>query len=508
MEKFVSNTKENIFVLQNLPEVIKGALFSRYSRSRLGFRELLEKDFLENAEASITNVQKAVDFYDRILDGYGDDSVAELGGAHIALEEVSMLAAKVIEDARIGGSPLEKSTRYVPFSDQLNGKWRYCRDADIMASEFKDEYIQTMDGLFETYVQLIAPMTERMEALYPLPEGASEAAWRTSVKALVFDCLRGLLPASTLTNMGLFGNGRFFEGLLMKMRLNPLAEMKEIAEKGFQELSKVIPSFVKRAEKEHRHFKSYAEYMEALGKTIQGFNQPEKLEPAVGFQVHLVKKPDASALDEMIAILLYEKTGADLSSLTQFVTQISQEEKTEMLKDLGAVRKNRRHKSPRALEHMSFTFEITADFGCYRDLQRHRILTQERQRLTCHHGYVIPQEIEGTDLEAVYVKALEQAKQFFLKIEKVMPLQAQYAVPMAYNIRWYVHLNLRALQWLAELRSTPQGHPEYRKVAQQMAASVIEAFPPVASLLEFVDYSEHAIGRLAQEERTLKKKGV
>lgn len=516
LSPFVTNTDENIFVLQNLPEVIKGALFSRYSRSRLGLRELLQKEFLQNSEAgfettavdfSHVNVKKATDFYDRILDGYGDDSVAELGGAHLALEEVSMLATKILEDARIGGSPLEKSTRYIPFDDKKDGCFRYYKDPNILASSFKDDYIATMDHLFETYSSLIRPMTERIENLYPLEEGISEAAWRTSVRALVFDCLRGLLPAATLTNLGFYGNGRFFESLLMKMRLNPLAEVQQIAQKGHQELSKVIPSFVKRADQQHRHFGAYREYATQLSDFVQSLKRPDKKEEMTGFSVRLVKDSSQGCENQLLAALLYEESSETFSDLLRFVESMEENGKRKLLVELGQLRKNRRHKSPRALEHVDFTFEITADFGCYRDLHRHRILTQERQKLTCELGYTLPQEIEGTEMEAIYKSALLKAKNFHDELVKILPVEAQYSVPMAYNIRWYVKINLRALQWMAELRSTPQGHPEYRKVAQQMALRVIEAHPLFEPLLGFMDYSEHAIGRLAQEERSLKKKG-
>ena len=514
---FVSNTEENIFVLQNLPEVIKGALFSRYSRSKLGLRELLLKEFLQNQEAgfeggggdlSSLNIQKAVDFYDRILDGYGDDSVAELGGAHLAFESVSMLATKILEDARIGGSPLEKSTRYIPFDDKVEGKYRYYRDKTILESLLGDEYEKQMDALFATYSSLIPPMTERIEKLYPLREGTSEAAWRTSVRALVFDCLRGLLPAATLTNLGFYGNGRFFESLLMKMRLHPFEEVQSIAEKGFLELSKVIPSFVKRAEKEHRHFKAFEGYMRDLKEFTEKLEKPPCLPKSKGFKVQLVHAPAQEEIDQLLAALLYEETDQAYLEILSFIRKMSKEKKKGLLSSLGDLRKNRRHKSPRALEHLDFTFEVVADFGCYRDLHRHRILTQQRQKLDCALGYFVPEEILGTEMESIYRNALDQAKLFFDQLQKVCPLQAQYAVPMAYNIRWYMKINLRALQWMAELRSTPQGHPEYRRVAQEMTRLVIENFEELAGLLSFVDFSEHAIGRLAQEERNLKKKGA
>jgi thymidylate synthase ThyX len=513
---FVSNTEENIFVLQNLPEVLKGALFSRYSRSKLGLRELLLKEFLLNQEAgfenpgtdfSQLNIKKAVDFYDRILDGYGDDSVAELGGAHLAFESVSMLATKILEDARIGGSPLEKSTRYIPFDDKVEGKYRYYRDPEIIRSPLGEEYEARMDSLFSTYSSLIAPMTERIEQLYPLKEGVSEAAWRTSLRALVFDCLRGLLPAATLTNLGFYGNGRFFESLLMKMRLNPLHEVQSIAQKGFLELSKVIPSFVKRAESGHRHYLSYEEYMTDLDRYTDTVCKLKPVAKEPGFGVRLVHAPDKNCVDHLLVSLIYEKEGGDYASILDNVQSFSDSKKKEILEGLGALRKNRRHKSPRALEHIDFTFEIQADFGCYRDLHRHRILTQHRKKLDCDLGYFLPSEIQGTEMEPVYVKALNDAKDFFDRLQKVCPQQAEYAVPMAYNIRWCVKINLRALQWMAELRSTPQGHPEYRKVAQEMTKRVLELFPQFAPLLGFVDFSEHAIGRLAQEERNLKKRG-
>lgn len=515
LTSFVSNTEENIFVLQNLPEVIKGALFSRYSRSKLGLRELLQKEFLQNQEAgfegyshdfSCLNIKKAVDFYDRILDGYGDDSVAELGGAHLAFESVSMLATKILEDARIGGSPLEKSTRYIPFDDKVEGKYRYLRDKKIMQSPLHAEFEGRMDSLFNTYSSLIAPMTERIEKLYPLQEGTSEAAWRTSVRALVFDCLRGLLPAATLTNLGFYGNGRFFESLLMKLRLHPFEEVQSIAERGFVELSKVIPSFVKRAEKEHRHFIAYSNYMQELKELVENLDKPSQKNTKQGFSVTLVHAPTREVIDQLLAALIYEDTEQSFEEILSYVQQLSISKKREILLRLGELRKNRRQKSPRALEHVEFTFEVVADFGCYRDLHRHRILTQQKQKLDCNLGYFVPEEIKGTDMERTYKNALEEAKEFFDKLKEFCPLESQYAVPMAYNIRWYMKINLRALQWMTELRSTPQGHPEYRKVAQQMAKLVMENFEEFTPLFSFVDFSEHAIGRLAQEERSRKKK--
>src|SRR5579863_4671522 len=264
LQRYVTHASSNIFVLRNLPEVIKGALFSRYSRSSLGLRSLLLKDFILNEETAfaaiagqagaeekeevedqIMAIKKAQNFYDRILDGYGDDSIGELGGAHLAIENISMMAAKIVEDCRIGGSPLEKSTRYIYFDQKVNGEYLYYREPILMTSAFREPYINVCNFLFETYSALIPPLTELMEKKFPKEHEVSKVAYTAALRAKVLDCLRGLLPASAMTNMGVYGNGRFFESLIQKMNAATLTEMQDIGRKTFQELSKVIPSFVR-----------------------------------------------------------------------------------------------------------------------------------------------------------------------------------------------------------------------------------------------------------------------
>lgn len=211
LSHFVTNLDSPIFALKNLPEVVKGALFSKYSRSTLGLRTLLLKEFLDGEGGNFLDddqqdcelgIQKAADFYRRVLENFGDDSVGELGGAHLALEQVSMLAAKILEDARIGGSPLEKSSRYVYFDQKVNGEYLYYRDPILMTSAFKDVFLDTCDFLFNTYSDLIPQVRSHFEKLYPKDPEVSQSAYTVSLRAKVLDCLRGLLPAATLTNLG------------------------------------------------------------------------------------------------------------------------------------------------------------------------------------------------------------------------------------------------------------------------------------------------------------------
>ncbi len=521
---FVTNTKRPIFALYNLPEVVKGALFSRYSRSTLGLRALLLREFLFNQEESgledardvgcerrpeeqLSAIQKAQKFYDRILDGYGDDSIGELGGAHLAIENVSMIAAKAIEECRLGGSPLEKSTRYIYFDQKVHGEYLFHREPVLMTSAWKSLYINTCNMLFDTYSRLIPPLTTFMTIRYPKDPDVSTNAYTAAIRAKVLDCVRGLLPASTLTNIGLFGNGRFYEGLLHKLQVQNLSELCEIGRASYEELAKVIPSFVRRAETHHKTHVQYAQFQEAMRADLQALaaNVPHDEKNLSSPSVRLLAH-DPEAVVKVAAALLYQDCDVGMAALVEYCRALPEEELGKILDAACAHREMRRNKSPRALENAFFTFEVVADFGAYRDLQRHRVLTQERQLLTCNYGYFTPKELVESGLEKEYHAAMEGAKAAFDIISTELPEEAQYLVPMAYNIRWYLTLNLRALQWLTELRSQSAGHICYRIVAQQMARSVCDAIPHFERFFQFVDYDGCDVGRLEQEVRSEQKR--
>lgn len=523
LEQFVTNTTEDVFVLRNLPEVIKGALFSRYSRSTLGLRALLLKEFILNEDTSFSAIagrstgtevgadqmvaiQKAQNFYDRILDGYGDDSIGELGGAHLAAENISMLAAKVIEDSRIGGSPLEKSTRYVYFDQKVGGQYLFYQEPVLMTSAYRDLYLDTCNHLFDTYSKLIPPLTVLIEKGFPKDPAISKGAYTAALRAKVLDCLRGLLPASAMTNMGVFGNGRFFETLIQKLNCHNLAEMQEIGKKTYQELHKVIPSFIRRSEPTHKHHQSFAKFYENLKGDLKQFaeHHGREVAPMPTAGVRLIDF-DKDAVAKVGGALLFNYTSGSLAELQEYCRKLSEEEMARLLEAACACRENRRHKSPRGLEHAEFTFEILADFGVYRDLQRHRILSQERQLLTCNWGYCVPPEIQGTELEKEYCGAMEKAKEAYAAVAAELPEEAQYMVPMGYNIHWYFRLNLRALQWMCELRSQAAGHPNYRLIAQEMARQVSLALPPFERFFKFVDFDGYELGRLDAEIRQEEK---
>lgn len=413
-----------------------------------------------------------------------------------------MLAAKVVEDSRIGGSPLEKSSRYVYFDQKVKGEYLYYRDPILMTSAFKDVFLNTCDSLFNTYSNLIPKVRGYFERIYPKEPEVSQSAYTISLRAKVLDCLRGLLPSATLTNVGMFGNGRFWQTLLHKLQGHNLSEIRALGESSLHELMKVIPSFVNRAEAHHHHHQAMLGYKQTMKDQLMSLS--EKYSESMPYSkkegVRLVYG-DPDGIYKVAAGFLFPYSKHTYEDLITLCRSMPSEDITRILEAGSSARENRRHKSPRGLECLEFAFDITADFGAYRDLQRHRILTQERQLLTTDLGYHIPEQLLDTPMEQEFREAMDLAAESYNQIATEFPEEGQYVVPLAYNIRWFFHINARALQWLCELRSQVQGHENYRKIAIDMVREVVKFNPVLETFFKFVDYSDCDLGRLKQESR-------
>ncbi|MBO0684207.1 MAG: FAD-dependent thymidylate synthase [Candidatus Dormibacteraeota bacterium] len=504
--RYLTNLDGRVFALRNLPEVVMGALFSRYSRTEKRLPRVLLDEFLADPEAGLQHAEgpdpesavsseRAEAFYARVLVGYGDDSVAELAGAHLAVERVSTLAAKALEDPRIGLSPLEKSTRYVRFDRPgLDGRHLYHRGPELA----HPEYEPAMEELFGTYSRLVMPLTERLRERFPLEPGETERAWKTATRARALDLLRGLLPASTLTNLGLYGNGRAFEYLLTKLSASELPECRELAGEMHAELSKVIPAFVRRG-LDDRYGVPAAARMVETRRRLSELAPPRRGRPS-DVEVRLVGC-DRDAERTVAAALLFPHSDLPLAVLRD--AELDGVDLDRVLEAALSGRTNRRQRTPRALEHVNYTFEITANFGAYRDLQRHRMLTQDRQLLGTSLGWDLPRELSEHGMAEPFRRAVQEAAEAHHRLESELgPVLAQYAVPLAFRLRWYAHVNLREVYHLCELRTSPQGHPDYRLVAQEMFRRVQEVHPRLAAYATFVDLSPgDELGRRASERR-------
>ncbi len=472
------------------------------------------KDLLggETVPDDSTALKKARAFYDRVLVGYGDDSVAQLGGAHIACENISNVAAKLLEDARIGIAPLEKSTRYVRF-DQMDaaGNYLFYREPKIMASHHAAAYVEVMNLLFETYSKQMEPMLECVARSLPIEQldvrdptsgkalpyadakkddrlrRWAETAYRATVRAHACDVLRSYLPAATLTNVGMFGAGQAFEYMLSKLYSNELSEAKAIAESMHGELNHLIPSFIKRAQ-----FNDYLAQTSASAKIFAAAAAKES-STKVSEPVILMDY-DVDAEEKVIAAILYPHTRHPLQQLRHIVSKMDHSQRRQILQEQFAKRRHRRDKPGRALENSYYTFDILGNLGLYRDLHRHRILTQERQDYTTAHGYDTPLEIQEAGFKNEFDDCMQRAAELYEQIYQDLPNEAQYVVPFAYKIRWYMKMNLREAVHMCELRTMPQGHPDYRFVCQEMWRKIQEVHPALADAGQFIDWGKYRLG--------------
>ena len=249
--RYFTNLDGPVFALVNLPEVVKGALFARYSRSSKSLRRLFLDEFFDeldvagdtSLDASV-GLRRAEELYARVFSEYGDDSVAQLGAVHLACEQSSNVLTKILERGRIM-SYLEQSTRYIPYDSRLpSGHYRYHRDQAVLESPLGARYVGEMDRMFDTYGELLPALQAFVLRENPRRGGVSELAHRHAVRARCLDALRGLLPAGSLSNVGIFGSGQSYEQLLLRMRAHPLPEARRYAEMILLELRKVIPSFL------------------------------------------------------------------------------------------------------------------------------------------------------------------------------------------------------------------------------------------------------------------------
>lgn len=525
LRRYFTNLDGPVFALVNLPEVVKGALFARYSRSSKSLRRLFLDEFVAeldiSGDASIdatVGLRRAEELYDRVFFEYGDDSVAQLGGVHLACEQASNLLTKVLEWGRLMAY-LEQSTRYIGYDARIGGRYRYHRDRDVLASSLGTRYIGDMDRLFDTYAELVPRMGEFFRERTPKEEGDSDFVHRQAIKAKAFDSLRGLLPAASLSNVGIYGTGQAYEALLLRMRAHPLPEARDYADLMLAELRKVIPSFLKRVDLPDRgvaaseYIASSRRAMEELAsRVLQESSASELLagDDRSGADVTLVDwDPDAEL--KMVAAMLYPYSSLPETIIEDRVKAMSTEERLAVARAYVGERQNRRHKPGRALERCAYRFDVLADYGAFRDLQRHRMLTIEWQDLSPSHGYVRPASLAEAGVASTFDEAMERSGELYHALAAEFPRQAPYAVSLAYRVRFAMQMNAREAMHLIELRTTPQGHAAYRRVAQDMHRLIDEqaGHPVVAEMMRFADHSdETALERLESERRAaLRRQG-
>jgi thymidylate synthase ThyX len=480
LRRYFTNLDGPVFALVNLPEVVKGALFARYSRSPKSLRRLFLDEFVGDLDISgdasvdaTMGLERAEELYEKVFFEYGDDSVAQLGGVHLACEQASNILTKVLEWGRLM-SYLEQSTRYISYDARLGGRYRFFRDPAILTSRFGTRYVGDLDRMFDSYSLLLQKVTDHVRATVPQEDGDSDFVYRMATRAKALDAVRGVLPAAALSNVGIYGSGQAFEALIMRMRAHPLPEAREYADLMLIELRKVIPSFLRRVdlpERGGRWTKYLATTRENTSELVSSLFGGTPVERAAA--VELVDfDPDAE--DKLLAAICYPLTHLPERQLQERVQSLGPTERLALIRAYVGERENRRHKPGRAFERVDYRFDVLSDYGAFRDLQRHRMLSIEWQSLTPNHGYVRPDLVEEAGMADVFDEAMTRSAALYDALHHEFPQQAQYAVSMAYRMRYTMQFNAREAVHLLELRSSPQGHPSYRRIALEMHRLIAE----------------------------------
>lgn len=532
LKRYVTDPTGDVFCVTNLPGMV-GAAYARYSRAKGGFREVLLKEFIKEG---VIDPKHADDLIQRILIAYGDDSVGELEGAHVSFENITMIATKEIEECRIGGSPIEQSTRYV-FYDQKDeaGHYRYYVDPDIAKSKHAALYTETMDFIFDTYCRLIEPMQEYYQKLKPKSEAeydilgtgekqhfvdlkdvkdqkSFDRTYQADIRTRACDTLRSILPVATKTNVGMFGNGRFYQGLISFLLSSPYPEARRIGESAQKELNKIIPVYVRRA--------AVNDYQVGVEKAMLMLAEEltKDVEPVTDDDVALISQGEEyithqlngqtisldtvkQAMDRYqdnltLSLMLYSYTRHPLRQLQKLVDKLPDNQRQRIIKTYVGERRTRRDRPYRAMEWgYPYTFDLVTDFGVYKDIMRHRMSTQLRQQFSPLLGFNLPADVVTAGYEKDVMACHDRSVKLYEALKSDFPFQASYATLHGSKVRWLIGFNEREAYHLLELRTTPQGHPGYRLLGQKMHAEIKKRAPWRAEQMKFVDYNQYGWAR-------------
>jgi thymidylate synthase ThyX len=507
-----TNLDRPVFALVNLPETVKGALFARYSRYQGTLRRLYLEEFAANAAPGAAfdgeEGERARKLYERIFIGYGDDSVAQLGGAHIACEWVSNVMTKLLQRGRLAAY-LEQSTRYMPYDVPIGDGlgYRYWRHPEL-----GPEYEAAMDLLFDSYSEALPRVEAWAAERFPRGDDEPEAAHARSIRAKALDLLRGLLPASSLSHVGIFASGQAYEQLLLRLFASPLPEARDYASMILEELKAVVPSFVARVERPDRggEWISYLEEREQAGERwaarlgLDRATRDEETGPAV----RLLSVQGSE--EELLASLLFEAASVSEDETRAALRNLPPDERAAMLSELVGERHNRRHRPGRGFEALRYRFEVVSDYGAFRDLQRHRLLTVQWQTLGPELGAGVPHELDEAGAGDLYRAGLDRSREEYARIADAgHPELAHYALALGFRIRYVLDMNAREAMHLIELRSGREGHPAYRAVAHALHAEIARVHPAVAATMTFVDRdTEPRLERILSEIRAHAKQAA
>ncbi|GAB4466090.1 MAG: FAD-dependent thymidylate synthase [Anaerolineales bacterium] len=441
------------------PETIAVA-FAKTSRSPESFREI----------AAELSDESSAKFHEKWVVGYGHASVAEHAVLHLAFENVSRLAIETIESNRLA-SYTEKSTRYQRWG--LDDFWI---PAELDGHPLRDDYVETIRFLFQTYADSLTPVQTLIFERFPRRDNESADAWDRRVRSKYVDVCRFLLPAAALANVGMTANARVIENMIRKMLSHELAEVREIGAR-VKEVSKAeTPTLVK-----------YADAVPYLIETVTELaNQKSKIVNRKSDDWCTLIDYDRNGENKVLAAALYRFGEMTYADALVHVEALSGDAKSKLAESL--LGRLGRYDTPlRELEYCTYTFDLVMDQGAYAEFKRHRMMTQTPQRLTTRLGYATPRLMAESGFGSRYEAAMDAAARMFEKLYEFSPVVAQYLVPNGFNRRVLAQFNLREAYAFCQLRSAANAHFSIRRVAQRMYEEMARVHPLLTKYMKLPD---------------------
>ena len=496
LSKVVTDINGDVYAFYNtLSPVTIAAAMARLSRRGNDLRIILLDEFTNNLEKDKNLLQ-------RVITAYGDDSVQQLAGLHFVIENASNLLTKKLEWGRLAAY-LEQSTRYIYYDQKdSSGKYKYYLPENLKSTA-KNKYIKIIDQIFDNYSEIVHQLTEYIRKTSSIPENEKDAAWKSATKAQACDATRGILPVATKSTVGIFASGQALESLIYHLLADDLQESRNIGQKLLQQAKKVIPVFLERAEKPDRGG-AFVAYQNQTHQKIKKISQElfkNNYPKEASSEPRLVDYYPKNELD-LLPDMLFSSSDLSLSEIETIINQLSYDQKLKIFKTYIGERLNRRHKPGRALEKAHYSWEIVCDYGIFRDLQRHRMVDSlEWQNLTPRFGYEVPELIEKASLSEKYQECFDLSLELYSYLQKQNYFnEAQYAILLGHKMRWKISYNGREAIHLHELRTSPQGHPGYRKLVNLMHQKIVDVHPNIGKAMKFVNQDEDPeLTRLAAE---------
>lgn len=494
----VTNIDEDVYAFTDkLTTTTVAAAMARLSRRGDDMRVTILDEFAGKA----TKDEKLLQ---RVITAYGDDSVQQLVGQHLVIENASNLLTKKLEWGRLA-SYLEQSTRYIYFDQKdKNGKYRYFVPPQL-TKKVKAAYTKAMDEIFDSYSDMVHKLTEYVTKNSKVPEAERDMAFRGAVRAQACDAVRAVLPVATKATVGIYASGQALESLIMHLQSDELREARETGDAILRETRKTIPTFLERADKPDRGGATIAYRAQTYQavKSLANKHLPNRL-GGLDDDVQLIDYWPKNELD-LLPHMLYEHSAMSLSDIKKEVQSWPYDKKTEVFEAYMGERLNRRHRPGRALEIAHYSWDLICDYGIFRDLQRHRMVDSlEWQQLTPRYGFDIPELVEQAGLAEQFEACFDKSAELYsLLQEKGFALEAQYATLLGHRMRWKITYNAREAMHLHELRTSPQGHPGYRKLVKEMHDRLCQVHPLLGNAMKFVNKGEdEELTRLAAEKYT------